>query len=140
MKQVVVFTVENEKYGIDIQTVQEIQDAKKTTPLPFAEFWHEGVVNIRGDLYSVVNLRKKLNLSNRGREEKDKFIVMHTHRLAFIVDHVEDIANADDSVIHERPYNQNEQVISCMFETKGHMIPVLNIEAIIDSTNLKASA
>lgn len=137
MDQVVVFNVADEVYGMDITSVQEIQGATKPTPLPFAEYWHEGVVNIRGSLYTVVNLGKKLNISNRDGNEQDKFIVMHTHRLAFVVDHVQDIANADESVVHEKPHNLNGEMITCMFESKNRMIPVLNIEAIIASTRLQ---
>ncbi|MEK4058294.1 MULTISPECIES: chemotaxis protein CheW [Paenibacillus] len=139
MDQIIVFKLGNEDFGLDINTIGEIQDSKKSTPLLFAEPWHEGFATIYGELYTVINLRIKLNISRQERREQDKFIILHTHKLAFVVDSVEDIASAADSVVHEPPDNPNKQVIECRYESKNRMISVLNVQALIDSTLLKAS-
>lgn len=130
MNQVVVFQLEQEYYGIDITEVQEIQVATQPTPMPFSEYWEEGVVSIRGELYAVINLRKKLSLPTNDEQYSHKFIVLHNQKIALVVNDVEDIAFADESTIHPKPFNFEGNTITCMIESKNRMIPILNIPSL----------
>ncbi|MDA8214862.1 MAG: chemotaxis protein CheW, partial [Nitrospiraceae bacterium] len=61
--QLVTFTLGNEEYAVDILKVQEINRMKEITRVPNSPQYVEGVINLRGKVIPVVNLRKKFGLA-----------------------------------------------------------------------------
>jgi purine-binding chemotaxis protein CheW len=61
--QVLTFMVEGEEYGIDILHVQEIRGWSPPKPLPNAPPYIKGVINIRGDIVPIADLRERMGLS-----------------------------------------------------------------------------
>ena len=56
-KQILTFILNNEIYGIDILRIQEIKDVEKCTPIPNAPEWTLGVINLRGSVVPIFDLR-----------------------------------------------------------------------------------
>jgi len=73
-EQLVVFGLANEHYGVDIGRVQEIIRMQAITEVPRAPQFVEGVINLRGGIIPVIDLRKRFGM---GRGEQDRG---HTHR------------------------------------------------------------
>jgi purine-binding chemotaxis protein CheW len=57
-KQILTFILNNEIYGIDILRIQEIKDVEKCTPIPNAPEWTLGVINLRGSVVPIFDLRR----------------------------------------------------------------------------------
>ncbi|HEO64825.1 MAG TPA: chemotaxis protein CheW [Spirochaetes bacterium] len=74
VKQLVTFILANEKYGIDIMQTQEIIKIEKMTPIPNALDFVEGVINLRGNVIPIIDLKKRFNLI--GGEEQNKGIIV----------------------------------------------------------------
>ena len=64
------FTLEDKFFGMPIENVKEIVEEKEITPVPLSSEYLEGVMNLRGDPVTVINLRKKIGLkgSSTSRE------------------------------------------------------------------------
>ncbi len=74
-KQLVVFDLDSESYGVDIGAVREIIRMQEITRVPRTPEFVEGVINLRGKVIPVVDLRKRFGL-NVGEESKDNRIVV----------------------------------------------------------------
>jgi purine-binding chemotaxis protein CheW len=57
-KQILTFVLNNEIYGIDILRIQEIKDVEKCTPIPNSPEWTLGVINLRGSVVPIFDLRR----------------------------------------------------------------------------------
>ena len=92
-REVLVFVLGSEEYGVDILKVQEIRGYEKVTPIPSAPDYLKGVVNLRGIIVPVIDLRVKFGMANPAY---DAFTVVVILRIAervigIVVDGVSDV-------------------------------------------------
>jgi purine-binding chemotaxis protein CheW len=71
-----VATVGNERYGIDIVKVQEVKPLAHLTPVPHTPLMWAGVVNMRGSLYPILDLRRYLALPETEKPEDPKAVIV----------------------------------------------------------------
>lgn len=73
--QLVVFRIGKELYGVDIASVQEIVRVPAVTEVPDAPVFLEGVINLRGRIVPVIDLRKRLRLPAAGRTKSTRVLI-----------------------------------------------------------------
>lgn len=85
--QIVDFRIGDEEYGLPIETVQEIVRMPDITSLPLTEPWMKGVINLRGVVIPVIDLRAKFGLPHdRAYTARTRIVVVrHESRLAGLV-------------------------------------------------------
>ena len=97
--EVVTFTLGNEEYGIDIQRVQELRGYDVVTRIANAPAYIKGVVNLRGIIVPVIDMRIKFNLGTATYDEYTVVIVLNIRGrvVGMVVDSVSDVItlNAD---------------------------------------------
>lgn len=76
MMQLVVFTLAEETYGIATEFVHEVQPLRQVTPVPCTPDFVVGVINIRGSLYSVIDIRSFFGLKRREMTDTTKVILV----------------------------------------------------------------
>jgi purine-binding chemotaxis protein CheW len=88
--QIVVFSLDEPRYALDLSAVVRIVRAVEITPLPKAPEIVLGVINMQGQVVSVVDIRKRFQLPERGVEICDRFIIAQTSKrlVALVVDEV----------------------------------------------------
>ncbi len=79
----IVFRLAEETYAIESEFVREVIDLKSYTPLPGVPAFVLGIVNLRGEIISVVDLKKFFNLPARGLGELNKVIVLRDQVMEF---------------------------------------------------------
>jgi purine-binding chemotaxis protein CheW len=91
--QLVTFRLGEEEYALDILTVREINRMMEITRVPRAPDFIEGVVNLRGNVIPVLDLRKRFGLPPRERDKATRIIVTEvgTRVVGFIVDMVKEV-------------------------------------------------
>ncbi|MFH1398081.1 MAG: chemotaxis protein CheW [Candidatus Omnitrophota bacterium] len=91
--QLVVFTLGDEEFGVDIAQVREIVRLVQITYLPKAPSFIEGVVNLRGQVLAVIDLSKRLNIPSKTRGEQSRIIVVEVsdNTVGMIVDSVSEV-------------------------------------------------
>jgi len=104
--QLVGFNIGKEMFVVDILMVQEIIRSAPITPVPNSPEFVEGVINLRGDIIPVVDLRKRLGLSvDDTQMENDWVIILDIEGriTGFIVDHVTEVLKIDERTIEPAP-------------------------------------
>lgn len=98
--QLVVFSIGNEEFGVEIGQVREIVRLVEITYLPKAPVFIEGVVNLRGQVLVVIDLAKRLGVASNPRTEATRIIVVEVENntVGMIVDAVSEVLrlSADD--------------------------------------------
>ena len=137
MRQIVIFKLGQEEYGIDITKVVEIVLNQEIRHIPDAPSYIEGIVNLRGDIHPIYSLRKRFHMADREADENTKIIVIKTEamNIGFIVDYVQeklnkpkvDIEGAPE-IINSRP---EEQYIQGVAKHEDRIIVLLNIDKLV---------
>ncbi len=101
MHQLVSFQLGPEEYAIDILGVQEIIRLVEITHVPNAPHYVDGVVNLRGKIIPIINLRNRFGLSSTEPTKDTRIIVVEVARLilGFIVDSVEEVLRLPEDLI-----------------------------------------
>ncbi len=103
--QYLTFTLGNEEYGVEILRVQEIKGYSSVTPIPNSPAWVKGVMNLRGTVVPVFDMRLKFRMDVR---EYDRFTVIvvvnvGSRVVGLIVDSVSDVLDFDVATIELAP-------------------------------------
>jgi purine-binding chemotaxis protein CheW len=103
--QLVVFTLGDEEFGVDIAQVREIVRLVQITYLPKAPTFIEGVVNLRGQVLAVIDLSKRLNIASKPRSEQSRIIVVEVsdNTVGMIVDSVSEVLRLSEERVEEVP-------------------------------------
>lgn len=103
--QLVTFKIENEEFGIDILKVQEINKMMTITKVPNAPESVKGVINLRGKIIPVVDLRKKLGFPERPHDKSTRIIVVECDSLiiGFVVDSVSEVLRITRNTVEPPP-------------------------------------
>ncbi|MDR2104539.1 MAG: chemotaxis protein CheW [Deferribacteraceae bacterium] len=103
--QIVGFVLGDGHYGLNIMAVEEIIRMLDITPVPRAPSFVEGIINLRGRIIPVVDLRKRLHITAAPIGGNTRIVVMKVdeRRLGFIVDKVEEVMDIPLSSIGEAP-------------------------------------
>ncbi|WP_051321298.1 chemotaxis protein CheW [Chrysiogenes arsenatis] len=106
MVQFVSFLVEDEEYMIDIRLVREIIKKVKITTLPKSSSFIEGILDLRGAIIPIVNLRRKLGLLKADMQGKEGNIVIVENKgkfIGLIVDAVREVVRVKAKQIELKP-------------------------------------
>jgi len=105
-EQVVVFRLDKEEFGVPIDSVQEIvRVPEELTHVPMAPPFVEGVINLRGAVLPVIDLRRRLGLPTVDRSDRQRVMVFLIEgvRTGFIVDSVAEVLKIHKSAIEPTP-------------------------------------
>ncbi|OHW62780.1 chemotaxis protein CheW [Andreesenia angusta] len=78
-RKYVVFRLEEEYYGIDINNVKGIEKAQDFTRVPNANYYIKGVINLRGEVVPVIDLRKRLGFHEKEEDGNSRIIIVQVH-------------------------------------------------------------
>jgi len=100
INQFIVFKLASEEFGIEITKVQEILKPQPVTKLPQAAGFIEGITNLRGDIITIIDLRKRLDfpLSNQG-EDRILVVKINDIDVGFIVDDASEVIRIEEEQI-----------------------------------------
>ncbi|MCX7842182.1 MAG: chemotaxis protein CheW [Clostridia bacterium] len=104
-EQLVVFNINSESFGISITQVKEIIKPMEIFKVPNTPDYIEGLINLRGKVHTVFNLRKKFGLPNVAFDDNTKIIIVNVNSMTigFIVDEVNEIIRVEDENIENTP-------------------------------------
>ena len=88
--QLVTFSIGDEEFGVDILKVQEIIRTMEITRVPRAPEFVEGVINLRGKVIPIIDLRRRFKLVDRAHDKHTRIIVIEISSMVvgFVVDSV----------------------------------------------------
>jgi len=135
------FTLGDEHYGLDIMKVKEIRGYEPVTKIANAPPFIKGVLNLRGDIVPIVDLRLKFAVGSAVYNEFTIVIMLHIGEriVGIVVDAVSDVVNIDVEDIKPPPefgVAFDSQYLHGLAPINDNMIILLNIEKLISSQEL----
>ena len=134
--QLVSFVVENEEFGIDILRVQEIIRPVAITRVPKAPDFIEGVINLRGRIVPVVDLRKRFGLTAKARDAETRIVVVELDDkvVGFMMDAVRQVIRVDRAVIEPPPdlaIGIDARYITGVAKLEDRLLILLDLEEVL---------
>lgn len=135
-KHVVGFRVGRETYGVPITALHEIVRVPEITAVPDAPHYLEGVINLRGKIVSVVDLRKRFGQPATELNRRSRILVVeHSGRLVgMIVDSATEVLKIPGNDIESAPAMMQEGGLDCVTglgKYKGRLIILLDISRVL---------
>lgn len=133
----VVLAVGDERYGVEVQDVQEIEPLEKITPIPGTPAFWSGVVNLRGSMYPVLDIERYLGLPVSEAVESPKVALVSRNGLSvgLLVDEVPEIRPVKVSEIGP-PVADGSSKAEVVRGVTPDMLSVLDLEALLSDPAL----
>jgi len=135
-RQLVCFRVYREDYGIDIAYVSDIHQMEQITQIPKAPDFIEGVINLRGEIIPIIDLRKRFGFPAREKLQKDNRIIVidiDGTNIGFIVDVVTEVQR----ISAERIVSPPELIKSAVGTQFIENIAILEDDSLLIILNVK---
>ncbi|HCF48640.1 MAG TPA: chemotaxis protein [Syntrophomonas sp.] len=136
-EQMVVFKLADEQYGVRITQVQEINRLSKITKVPRAPRFVEGIINLRGDVIPVIDLRKRFEIEYKNYTEFTRVIVsdINNKKVGIIVDEVLEVLRISRNLMEDAPDILSNQHLQSFMDgianLENRMIMMLNLDNIL---------
>jgi len=103
--QLVTFKVAEEEFGLDILKVQEIIRTMEITKVPRSPAFVEGVINLRGKVIPIIDLRRRFGLDTRAHDQQTRIVVLELGQLivGFVVDSVSEVLRIPAATVEPPP-------------------------------------
>jgi len=143
MLQFVTFNLGKQKYAIDILKVQEINNLKEITPIPNAQAYLEGAINLRGKVIPVLNLRRRLHLEDQALTDLSKIVIVDLNGLVLgmIVDSVSDVLRLPSETVEPAPPvvtgKSRSDFVLGIAKLSDMLVIILDMDKMIDRTDLQ---
>ena len=138
--QLVTFTLGQEEYAVDILKVQEINRMKDITRVPNSPSYVEGVINLRGKVIPVVDLRKKFDLEEKENTEQSRIMIMDIQgiTMGLVVDSVSEVLRIPLGTVEPTPpmaSNISAEFIKGIAKLEDRLIILLDMDRLLGKTD-----
>jgi len=140
--QLVTFNIAEEEFGVDILSVQEIIRLMQITTVPRSPACIEGVINLRGKVIPVIDMRKRFNLPAIERNSHTRIIVMEfgaAKIVGFLVDAVSEVLRIPASTVESAPAvvsGVGAEYIKGVGKLDDRLLILLDLENLLEGTDL----
>ncbi len=143
--QLVSFKLGKEEFGVDILQVQEINKMIEITQIPNSPEFVEGIVNLRGRLIPIVDLRKRLNLPYKEHDNTTRIIIVDVKGVivGFIVDEVNEVLRISETIMEDPPVivsNIEAEYITAVAKLENRLLIMLDLEKVLSVKEQKQLA
>lgn len=148
-RQLVVFGLGSEEFGIDIARVREIVRLQNITAIPGSSEFVEGIINLRGQIVPIINLGKRFGMKNEKTDDSQRRIIVvniEDRNIGVLVDGVSEILRISNDLIEETPPVVSGGIPNdCLggiakIESKKRFVIILNLERLFPSSGRHKNA
>ena len=136
-KQYIVVQIGNEKYGIDINFIDNIVRMQKITRVPKAQSYFKGVINLRGEIVPVMSIRKKMGLPEDEITDKSRIIILKLEdkgSIGIIVDEVREVITLNMAEVEKQA--AKDSFINGIGKNGNELISLFEISAIVEEKEM----
>ncbi len=141
--QLVVFKIGEEEFGVEINQVREIVKLVAITRMPKAPAFIEGVVNLRGQIITVIDLSRRLDLPSIGRSESTRIMVVEIgdSTVGMIVDSVSEVLRLAENDIEDTPSlidtEVHEKYLRGVGKSEDRLLILLDLNEVLSTEEIK---
>lgn len=143
--QLVSFKIGEEEFGVNILKVQEINRMLQITKVPNAPSFVEGVVNLRGKVIPIIDLRSRLNMARIESDNKTRIVVVEIDGkiVGFIVDEVSEVLRIPRSITEAPPAivsGIDSDYITAVGKLEDRLLILLDLDRVLKTDEIDALA
>ena len=140
--QLVTFFLGDEEYAADILNIQGINRMVEVTKVPNTPEFVEGIINLRGKVIPLIDLRKKLGMQEVERDKNSRFIVVELGEnvTGFIVDSVNEVLRINREITEPPPQSLssiNSEYITSVAKVDDRLIILLDLQKVLSDREIK---
>ena len=141
--QLVSFKIDDAEFGVDILMVQEINKMMELTVVPNTPEFIEGVVNLRGQIITVIDLAKRLDLPSTGKTEATRIMVVEVGEdtVGMIVDSVSEVLRLSTDDIEDTPAlidtEVHEKYLRGVGKSEDRLLILLDLNEVLSTEEIK---
>lgn len=130
-------------FGVDVLQVQEVLRRQELTPVPMAPRVVQGLINLRGQIVTAVDMRLRLGLPPRTEDDPVTNVVVRTEdgAVSLLVDEIEDVVGADAETFERPPDNLDpviRNLLSGIHKLSSRLLLVLDVGRVLDLSGFSA--
>lgn len=134
-RQLVNFRIDRKDYALDINKIIEIISFKEVTPIPRLPSFIEGVVELRGMVIPVIDLKKRLGLTLASNVMPNHILIVKIHgtKIGIIVDEVKEVIGVEEGSIQSPPEffkDKESEYLMGICKFKDRLILILDVECL----------
>jgi purine-binding chemotaxis protein CheW len=139
--QLVTFNIGDEEFGVDILKVQEIIRTMEITKVPNSPVFVEGLINLRGRVIPIIDLRRRFNLAQRDHDNYTRIVVIEIHGMVigFVVDSVSEVLRIPSNTVEPAPLivsGIDSEYIKGVGKLENRLLILLELEKLLSSEEL----
>jgi len=139
--QLVTFGIGEEEFGIDILKVQEIIRTMQITKVPRSQEFVEGVINLRGKVIPIIDLRRRFGLDSKPHDKDTRIVVIEINNMivGFVVDSVSEVLRIPASTVEPPPpvvAGLESDYISGVGKLHDRLLILLDLDKLLSSEDL----
>ncbi|HHG90342.1 MAG TPA: purine-binding chemotaxis protein CheW [Devosia sp.] len=140
--QLIAFLIGEQVYGVEITTVREIRAWNGATPLPNTQEYVRGVINLRGTIVPIFDLRARFGDGITSPTKNHVVVVLSVGEkwVGILVDAVSDILSVSQSDVHGVPEGNNldSELLNGIVTHDNKMVGLIDLDAIVAGTNTES--
>lgn len=139
--QLVTFSISEEEFGVNILKVQEIIRTMEITKVPRSPHFVEGVINLRGKVIPIIDLRKRFGLKAKPGDKDTRIIVIEINNIivGFVVDAVSEVLRIPAGTVEPPPpvvAGIESDYISGVGKLNDRLLIMLDLDKILSSEDM----
>ena len=143
-QQFLTFALSDQEFGIEILSVQEIRNFTTVTPIPNSPPDVRGVINLRGSVVPIIDLKAALGIPGAGQDKFSVIIVVNVAAKAvgLIVDAVSDVVDVNTEDIVQTPEmltQSGRSVVQGIAKSEQRLISLLNLDCLLNHDQANVS-
>lgn len=144
-KQFCTFHVADLFFGVDVQVVQEVIRYQEMTQVPLASREIGGLINLRGQIVTAINLRRRLNLPDRPADQRPMNVIVRSDDgvASFLVDRIGDVLDAQPRLYESAPETLSgveRELVTGVYKLKDKLMLVLDTEKAVECVAAEKAA
>lgn len=140
-KEYVIFRLADESYGIDIDFVENIEKHTDITRVPYTEKYIQGVINLRGNIIPVINVRKRFKLEDKSADKDSRIMIINLNdlKVGLLVDASSEVLQIEDESIEPAPSvtGADDDYVSEIGKDNGRIIMIIDLEKLLELEELE---
>lgn len=135
-KQFVIFKLGQQNYCVDIMNIGGITEYKGATKVPESPYFVEGVINLRGNIIPIINLKKRFNIAETRKSEDCRVVLYNLNgsEIGFLVDEANQVIKIDSQDIDPTPdiiKGEDKEYIDGVGKVGQEIVIVLDLAKIL---------
>ncbi|QTN00591.1 chemotaxis protein CheW [Sediminibacillus dalangtanensis] len=138
----IIFQLKQQQYGVDIQQVRSIERLVDVTEVPNTSDFIKGIINLRGQVIPIIDLKERLNLGKQDYSEETRVLIIEIEGVTagLIVDEAKDVIDIDPEIIDPTPSmagGVHSEFLRGVAKLEDRLLIMLDFASIFDTREIE---